>query len=84
MLRLLLPAVDVEFLPLVAYGGVGGGTSSERPPNEPMVADRPLRPRRMGVVLGEDRDERTDLVESLRRSPEPGEARFREAAASAS
>jgi hypothetical protein len=83
LLILLLPAVEVEFLPLAAYGGVGGGASSERAPNEPIVADRPLRARRIGVVFGEDRDERTDLVESLRRRPVLAEARFSDAAARA-
>jgi hypothetical protein len=48
-----------------------------------MVDDRPLRARRMGAVLGDEREDRTDLVESLRSSPEAGEARFIEAAARA-
>lgn len=74
--------MEVEFLPLVAYGGVGGGASSERPPSEPMVEDRPRKPRRIGApALGEERDERTDFVESFRsKVPDTGEARFIEAA----
>ena len=81
VLRLLLPAVDVEFLPLVAYGGVGGGASSDCAPSEPIVDDRPRSPRRTAGALtwGEEREERTDLVESFRNSEaSAGEARFAE------
>ena len=68
----------------MAYGGVGGGASSDRAPNEPIVEERPLRARRIGAAFGDERDEWTDLVESLRSSPEAaGEARFIDAAASA-
>ena len=81
VLRLLRPAVDVEFRPLVAYGGVGGGTSSERPPKEPMVDERPRIPRRMGVAFGDERADWIDFVESLRNNdPAAGEPRFIEAA----
>jgi hypothetical protein len=77
--------VDVDVLPLPKCGGVGGGASSERPPKDPMVADRPLSPRRIGAPpCGEEREERTDAVESVRsKAPTPGEARFIEDAARA-
>ena len=67
------------------YGGVGGGASSERPLKDPIVADRPLNPSRIGPPpFGEDSEERADLVESVRsRAPTPGEARFIDAAARA-
>ena len=53
------------------------------PPNEPMVDDRPRKPILLGG-WGEERAERTDLDESLRkREPAPGEARFSEVAANA-
>lgn len=67
------------------YGGVGGGASSDRPPKDPIVADRPLSPNRIGAPpFGEEREERTDLVESFRsKAPTPGEAKFIEAAARA-
>ena len=75
--------VDVEFLPLRPLGGVGDGLSSDTPPNEPIVEERPRNPIRLGGC-GEDRAERTDLDESLRkREPAPGEARFNEVAAKA-
>jgi hypothetical protein len=48
-----------------------------------MVEDLPLSPSRIGVAFGEEREERIDFVESLRRRPECEEARFKEAAARA-
>jgi hypothetical protein len=50
-----------------------------------MVEDRPRNPRRAGApTWGDEREERTDLVESVRNSePAAGEARFMEAAARA-
>lgn len=81
---LLLPAVDVEFLPLAPYGGVGGGSSSDMPPREPMVDERPRRPNRFGRVLGEDCADWMDLWESLRKSgPGCDEDRFMLAAVKA-
>jgi len=58
--------------------------SSERPPKEPIVDERPRMPRRMGAAFGDERAEWIDLVESLRnRDPAAGEARFIEAAVKA-
>lgn len=37
----------------------------------------------MGVALGEEREERTDLVESFRSRPDPGPTKFIDAAARA-
>jgi hypothetical protein len=55
--------------------------SSERPPKEPIVDERPRKPRRMGAAFGDERAECTDFVESLRnKDPAPGEAKFIEAA----
>ena len=82
MLKLLLPVVEVEFLPLDANGGVGGGASSERPPKDPIVDDRPRRPRRKGgPTLGDDREDCTDFVESFLSRALPGAAKFMDAAA---
>jgi hypothetical protein len=82
LLKLVLPAVDVEFLPLGYCGGVGEGAFSALPPKDPMVDDRPRRASRIGLLFGDDCAERTDLVESFRNKPEAGEARFIDAAAS--
>jgi hypothetical protein len=59
LLKLLLPTVDaVEFRPLAPLGGVGGAVSSDRPPRDPMVDERPRMPRRIGpLALGEERAE---------------------------
>lgn len=82
-LKLGRPAVDVEFRPLKGSGGVGDG-ASDLPPMDPMVEERPLSARRMGLdEFGDDCDERTERTESLRNSPVAGEARFMDAAASA-
>lgn len=85
MLKLLLPAVEVEFLPLAPLGGVGDPASSDRPPREPIVDERPRAPSRNGpLTCGEERAEWIDFVESLRnKEPAPGEARFRVFAARA-
>ena len=75
--------MEVEVLPLRPLGGVGEGLSSDMPPSEPMVEERPRRPARLGG-WGEERAERTDVDELLRkREPVPGEARFKELAAKA-
>lgn len=83
MLKLLRPAVvEVEVLPLKPLG-VGEGLSSDLPPKEPIVDERPRSPSRLGGC-GEERADRTDREESLRkRDPAPGEARFNDVAARA-
>ena len=86
MLKLLRPAVvEVDVLPLGPPGGVGEPASSERPPIEPMVDERPLSPTRgWPLGFGDDRADRVDRYESLRkREPEPGEGRFKAPAARA-
>lgn len=73
------PAVDDEFLPLVAYGGVPSGSSSDiPPPSEPIVEARPRRPSRFGLTaFGEERADSMDLVESFRMStPAADEDKF--------
>ena len=82
LLKLLRPTVEVELRPLGPPGGVGEVAPSERPPMDPMVEERPRSPMRKGplgfavvLVLVCERTERSDLVESLRKS-EPDEARF--------
>lgn len=73
----------MEVLPLRPLGGVGEGLSSDLPPSEPIVEDRPRNPMRLGGC-GEERAERADLEESLRYSePRPGEPKFSEFAARA-
>lgn len=67
MLKLALPVVEVERRPSCPEGGVGGGSSSDLPPVEPMVEDRPRLPIRAGGAKdGEDVVERADVVESFR------------------
>lgn len=85
MLKLLLPAVDIEVLPLGPPGGVGDPASSDRASNEPIVDERPRSPKRAAPLLfPEEWAERDDLYESLRRRvPEPGEAKFKAPAARA-
>lgn len=85
LLKLLLPTVEMEALPLTPLGGVGKLASSERAPKEPMVEERPRRPRRAeGFMFCVECDERTDLIESLRYNEEGrGEARWTEVAAEA-
>jgi len=85
LLKLLLPAVEVEFLPLGPPGGVGEPAPSDRPPIDPMVDERPLSPMRAEPLLfGEVRADRVDLYESLRkRVPGPDEAKFKAPAARA-
>ena len=75
MLRLLLPAVEVDARPLpppVANGGVGGGTSSDLPPFEPIVDERclPLLPS-CGSNAGEDLVDGDEWSELLLRSAVP-------------
>jgi hypothetical protein len=85
LLKLLLPAVEVEVLPLGPPGGVGDPASSDRAPNEPIVDERPLSPKcGWPLLFPVERAERVDLYESLRkRVPEPGEAKFKAPAARA-
>jgi hypothetical protein len=67
LLKLLLPAVEVEFRPLppLAKGGVGG-VSSEFPLPEPIVDD--LFRFEVDCVGGEDLVDLSDMIELLRPS----------------
>jgi hypothetical protein len=77
LLKLLRPAVDVESrAPPLVKGGVGGGTSSERPLLEPRVEDR-VRPliATGGNSAGEERDDCAECIELFRSKDPPGAAK---------
>lgn len=63
LLKLLLPAVEVELRPLAVFmcGGVGM-SSADLPPNDPMVFDLSLKPGR----TGDDLADRMEFVDSFR------------------
>lgn len=66
LLKLALPVVDVESRPSCPWGGVGGGSSSDLPPTEPMVEERFRSPTFAGGAKEcEDRAERAEFVESF-------------------
>lgn len=67
LLKLVRPVVEVELRPVWPNGGVGESSSSDLPPSDPIVEERPRRfSRAGGAKEGDDLAERADVVESLR------------------
>lgn len=77
--RLLLPAVEVEVRP-DGSGGVGRAGSTGPSLPEPIVEDRPRRPKRRVFRDGEDLADRAEVVEFFRPSVPPRPPRLVEEA----